>query len=101
MKTSWKNKRQELISYLYEQNAQIMNERDELLAEIFTCQANRQLYGYYLQDIEKAIATLAEQASDLRKAIEEIDKELLEYDKKGQIFEEDIYNYYKELQEDE
>ena len=101
MKTSWKNKRQELISYLYEQNAQIMNERDELLAEIFTCQANRQLYGYYLQDIEKAIATLAEQASDLRKAIEEIDKELLEYDKKGQIFEEDICNYYKELQEDE
>ena len=56
---------------------------------------------YYLYDIEKAIATLAEQASDLRKAIEEIDKELLEYDKKGQIFEEDIYNYYKELQEDE
>lgn len=101
MKLSWKNKRQELISHLYEQNAQIMNERDELLAEIFTCQANRQLYGYYLQDIEKAIATLAEQASDLRKAIEEIDKELLEYDKKGQIFEEDIYNYYKELQEDE
>ena len=101
MKTSWKNKRQELISYLYEQNAQIMNERDELLAEIFTCQANKQLYGYYLQDIEKAIATLAEQASDLRKAIEEIDKELLEYDKKGQIFEEDICNYYKELQEDE
>ena len=48
MKTSWKNKRQELISYLYEQNAQIMNERDELLAEIFTCQANKQLYGYYL-----------------------------------------------------
>ena len=101
MRTSWKNKRQELISHLYEQNAQIMKERDELLAEIFTCQANRQLYGYYLQDIEKAIATLAEQASDLRKAIEEIDKELLEYDKKGQIFEEDIYNYYKELQEDE
>ena len=101
MKTSWKNKRQELIRHLYEQNAQIMNERDELLAEIFTCQANRQLYGYYLYDIEKAIATLAEQASDLRKAIEEIDKELLEYDKKDQIFEEDIYNYYKELQEDE
>jgi hypothetical protein len=48
MKTSWKNKRQELIGHLYEQNAQIMKERDELLAEIFTCQANRQLYGYYL-----------------------------------------------------
>ena len=29
MKTSWKNKRQELINYLYEQNAQIMKERDE------------------------------------------------------------------------
>ena len=48
MTPSWKNKREELISFLYEQNAQIMKDRDELLAEIITCKANKELYGYFL-----------------------------------------------------
>ena len=37
MRTSWtkKNDREDLISFLYEQNQQIMKDRDELLIESF------------------------------------------------------------------
>lgn len=45
MRTYWtkKNDREDLISFLYEQNQQIMKERDQLLIDSFIIQANRGL----------------------------------------------------------
>jgi hypothetical protein len=48
MKKNWKNEREELINFLYKQNAQIMEDRENLLYEMFACQANKELYIYFL-----------------------------------------------------
>ena len=100
MTPSWKNKKEELINYLYEQNAQIMKDRDELLAEIITCKANKELYGYFLQNVENAIASFAEQAYEIKKAIEETDKELLAYSEIEKELTEDIKGFYKQVIDD-
>ena len=39
MKKNWKNEREELINFLYKQNAQIMDDRENLLGDMFACQA--------------------------------------------------------------
>ena len=101
MKKNWKNEREELINFLYKQNAQIMDDRENLLADMFACQANKELYNYFIKEIEHNIGTLAEQAWVFRKAIEEADEELLTYKEKVQALEDEIYDYYKELIENE
>ena len=97
----WKNERVELINFLYKQNAQIMEDRENLLYEMFACQANKELYIYFLQEIEHNIAILAEQAQDFRKAFEEADEELLTYKEKIKALDDEIDDYYKELIENE
>ena len=101
MKKNWKNERDELINFLYKQNAQIMEDRENLLYEMFACQANKELYIYFLQEIEHNIAALTEQAQDFRKAIEEADEELLTYKEKIKALDDEIDDYYKELIENE
>ena len=103
MRTNWtkKNDREDLISFLYEQNQQIMKDRDELLIDSFTIQANRGLYCLELKEVENKIAELVEYANALKKAIEEADEELNVNNEKGIAFEKDVYNYYQQLQEEE
>lgn len=103
MRTSWtkKNDREDLISFLYEQNQKIMKERDELLIDSFILQANRGLYCLELKEVENKIAELVEYANALKKAIEETDEELNVNNEKGMAFEKEIYNYYQQLQEEE
>ena len=90
MKKNWKNEREELINFLYKQNAQIMDDRENLLGDMFACQANKELYIYFLQEIEHNIANLAEQAQVFKKAIEEADEELLAYKEKAQALDDEI-----------
>ena len=103
MRTSWtkKNDREDLISFLYEQNQKIMKERDELLIDSFILQANRGLYCLELKEVENKIAELVEYANALKKAIEETDEELNVNNENGMAFEKEIYNYYQQLQEEE
>lgn len=103
MRTNWtkKNDREDLISFLYEQNQKIMKDRDELLVESFNIQANRGLYCSELKEVENKIADLLEYANALKKAIEEADEELNANNEKGIAFEKDVYNYYQQLQEEE
>lgn len=101
MKKNWKNEREELINFLYKQNAQIMEDRENLLCDMFACQANKELYIYFLQEIEHNIANLAEQAQAFRKAIKEADEEFLTYKEKAQALDDEIDDYYKELIENE
>ena len=103
MRTNWtkKNDREDLISFLYEQNQQIMKERDQLLIDSFIIQANRGLQCAELKEVENKIAELVEYANALKKAIEEADEELNVNNEKGIAFEKEVYNYYQQLQEEE
>ena len=101
MKKNWKNEREELINFLYKQNAQIIDDRENLLCDMFACQANKELYIYFLQDTENNIAILAEQAQVFKEAIKEADEELLTYKEKAQALDDEIDDYYKELIENE
>lgn len=106
MNKNWNNqhekrKRQELISYLYEQNASISIDKEDLWIEILKNQANKELNELQAKEIEKSIEELEEKSKIVQNNLALLNEERIELYKAYQNLEDDIYGFYKQLIEEE